>query len=74
MSGYTESLSAPIDAALVERAAEAAYVATMTQKGAEALPFAPWTAMTGDTRRGELPEYFKRNFRTAARAVLEVIA
>lgn len=67
-------LRAPVDEALVERAAEAAYVGVMTQKGEASLPFMPWTAEPGDTRRGELPDYFKRNWRAAARAVLEVIA
>lgn len=58
------TLEAPIAPALVEKAAEAAYVAAMSTP-ADAPRFEPWQS---------LPEYWKRLYRVQARAVLEVVS
>ena len=57
------SLDAPIDPALIDRAAEAAYIAAMgTVK--DTPRFEPWVS---------LPEYWKRLYRVQAGAVISMI-
>ena len=56
-------LTAPIDPALLDRAAEAAYIAAMgTVK--DTPRYEPW---------GTLPEYWKRLYRVQAGAVITII-
>lgn len=48
----------------IERAAEAAYVATMTMREGASLPFEPWA---------KLPEWWKRIYRVQATAAAESV-
>ena len=57
------ALEAPIDSALLEKAAEAAYVAGMSMP-ADAPRFEPWHSLS---------DYWKRLYRVQARAVIELI-
>lgn len=56
-------LASGVDEAVVERAAEAAYVAVMESSGG-GLKFEPWVSLS---------PYWKRIYRVQARAVLDVI-
>ena len=56
-------LEAPIDSTVLEKAAEAAYVAGMSMP-VDAPRFEPWQS---------LPDYWKRLYRVQARAVIELI-
>ncbi len=58
------ALQAPVDAALVETAAEAAYHAGMTFRGNN-IVYEEWS---------KLPDYWKQIFRAQARAVLGVLS
>lgn len=57
------ALEAPVDPALVEQAAEAAYVAAMTMSE-NPLPYEPWD---------KLNEYWRRIYRVQVRAVIDLI-
>jgi hypothetical protein len=57
------SLDAPVDPALIDRAAEAAYIAAMGTVKDEAR-HEPWVS---------LPEYFKRLYRVQAAAIISMI-
>ena len=57
-------LSAPVDAELVERAAEAAYRASMTFRG-DNIIYEAWS---------KLPDYWKQIYRAQTRAVLDVLS
>lgn len=57
------TLMTPTDPAFIDRAAEAAYVATMTLSP-DHPRYEPWQS---------LPEYWRRIYRAQAKAILEVL-
>lgn len=57
------ALQAPVDSTLVERSAEAAYVAAMSLP-TDAPRFEPWESLS---------DYWKRIYRVQARAVIDLI-
>lgn len=57
------SLTAALDATVIERAAEAAYVAAMTST-TDPVPFEPWD---------KLNPYWRRLYRLQAEAIIRVV-
>lgn len=58
-----DTLTVPVDRALVERAAEAAYLATMSFRGPN-IRFEPWS---------KLPEWWRRTYRAQAEAIIRMV-